>query len=574
MNSNTRKPKLVQYRAPRITLFSRKLCRRFAHIWRDYSFVKTTFPTTLEPYPPLDDSGQDNDCKSKRTIRKQYVAPRSSLQFKVGPSFEMTTSIYPIYTKSNNEYVFPFINARLDRGFDFIDNQWIGYKRNYFTLVSAFEFEKKDLEFLNDEKFYYLDENDRKVNIEYFALNLISTCCEDDTEVNLVQHTAKRDRGPTQKPCVHIAVPGILPSHEMIKQAANIRNGNKIGKLNKVFQFINPSPDNLHSILSTYPTNEEIYKVARFERIQFSIAYQPNKVRGTTTNRHFKIVVQLLGKANDRYTLLAFTETPPLVVRGRSPSNYKTGITNERIKSDSDEGVGDSPRFDRYGRLQRFNKVSRLIETFEDCECQRNVFQLHPAPRSRSGIYNSSPQATISNHSGGGTPNSVSNENILPHFFKGSIGEEVQNWDTTEEGIKNEPSPKSDLKRNHDEMNDSNSNFYHDDDTNFSYYYTCSSSVGHYNDESIDDRDDKENLASEFTLNMTDDVYLELPLFEEPNENYALSIEPKRAHKKRNRKRKKSKKKTSHNPQSHDLVEETDLFSHSYAYIPESSPFR
>ncbi|CUM64124.1 uncharacterized protein PRCAT00001715001 [Priceomyces carsonii] len=261
---------------------------------------------------------------------KKKVAPRSGLQFKVGPSFETTTLFKPIYLMLTDENVFPFVNARIDRGFDFINGEWIGYKRNYFTLVAAFEFEDQDNSIFSNEKFYTIDAGNQKVSINCFALRLVSKCCEDDMQINLVQHTAKRDRGPQFKPPVYPAVTGVLPSHQVIKQAANIRNESKIDQFNKLFFLDNAEiwKTSDKSILHTYPPGK-IATVARYERIQFSTSI--NYRKPTMVNRHFTLQVELLGLLSDgNYTILASTETPPLIVRGRSPSNYQIAKMNAR----------------------------------------------------------------------------------------------------------------------------------------------------------------------------------------------------------------------------------------------------
>lgn len=276
--------------------------------------------------------------KDKGSAGKKKVAPRSGLQFKLGPGFECTDLFKLIFTETTNQKVFPFLNARIDRGFDFVNGEWIGYKRNYFTLVAAFEFDGFDSSIFTKEKFYTYDNNNRKVSINYFALRLVSKCCEDDVPVSLVQHTAKRDRGPQFSPPVYPAISGILPSHYLIKLSANIRNETKIDQFNKLFFFNGKDGEKpLTSILSTYPEGV-ITTVARYERIQFSTSI--NQRKPSMVNRHFILLVELLGYVNeDKFFVMAATETPPLIIRGRSPSNYQINRANSKtpqFKSKSD----------------------------------------------------------------------------------------------------------------------------------------------------------------------------------------------------------------------------------------------
>ena len=258
----------------------------------------------------------------------ERIAPRSGSQFKIGPSFLPTEIENPLYCfKDCNEMV-PKISSRVDRGFQRnSDHEWIGYKRNYFTLVTAFEFENATREEFIRESYFVVDRDGNPNDVRFLALRLISKCCEDNTMVTLVQHTAKRDKGPQTEPQVYPAIPGSLPAHETIKDAANIRNCNKIVNYNKLFYLAKESmddefdlEDDNSSILHTYP-DDVVSIAARYERIQFSSSINCRKY--SMVNRHFVLGVQLLAMLNDGTSLvIAHSYTPPLIVRGRSPSNY------------------------------------------------------------------------------------------------------------------------------------------------------------------------------------------------------------------------------------------------------------
>lgn len=275
---------------------------------------------------------EDNSGKGK----SNKLAPRSSMQFKVGPAFMHTSICIPLIITSTNETITPFISARIDRGFDNVDETWVGYKRNYFTLVSSFQFKGKDATIVEKERFHIVDKNGVPRNIKSFHLRLVARCYEDGSTVTLVQHTAKRDRGPQRLPPVFPAVPSSLPSHNVIRQVANIRNNLKINQYNKLF-FADESLYDYcldNSILQTYSRESDIYKVAKYERIQFSGSGE-NK-RATMAGKHCILQVQLLGLLlPDEYLVLAFTDTPALVVRGRSPSSYL--ITRRALLSKSCE---------------------------------------------------------------------------------------------------------------------------------------------------------------------------------------------------------------------------------------------
>ncbi|EDK37998.2 hypothetical protein PGUG_02096 [Meyerozyma guilliermondii ATCC 6260] len=277
------------------------------------------------------------------TSRK--VAPRSSDLFKVGPQFSETRHHQDIYCKSNDMDVNPILGARIDRGFEMGETgTWIGYKRNYFTLVSSFTFENFDFERFLHNKFYTYEKSSRssvgenKVEISYFAIRLVAKCSDDDVSISLIQHTPKRDKGPQFPPPIYPAVPGNLPDHSTVRASCNKRNNGKIENMNKIFYFdraeyyhnanLNALKDN--SVLKNYPS-DSIARVARFERIQFSSSI---RIKSTSVNsRYFTLHVELLGIIEDEDSqiqpiLLSSIETPPLIVRGRSPSNYHKDRTS------------------------------------------------------------------------------------------------------------------------------------------------------------------------------------------------------------------------------------------------------
>lgn len=242
----------------------------------------------------------------------------------------------------------PSLDARIDRGFEVGENgNWIGYKRNYFTLVLSFTLDNFDQEKFLQSKFYTFDKNRAaasgavgapKVDISYFAIRLVAKCSDDDVSISLIQHTAKRDKGPQFPPPIYPAVPGDLPDHDTVKSSCNKRNGNKIENMNKIFYFDRLdyyNDNNIDSmkndtILKNYPS-DLIAKVARFERIQFTSSI---RVKSTTVNlRYFTLNVELLGIVEDedmqiQPLLLSLIETPPLIIRGRSPSNYHKDKTS------------------------------------------------------------------------------------------------------------------------------------------------------------------------------------------------------------------------------------------------------
>lgn len=313
-------------------------------------------------------------------IFKRKLAPRSSLQFKIGPQFTPTV-VQNTIIDSKGEQLTPILTPRIDRGFERIEDEWVGYKRNYFTLVSAFHFEGVSfLKFAADLHYTIDPDTNLKLKIKYFGIRLISKCADDDTNVSLVQHTAKRDRGPQFEPPVHPAVPSDLPDHNIIRGAANVRNASKISKLNRIFFFDRDDKSNVSQNfegLMDYPT-DKIIKVARYERIQFSSSI--NYKKPTLNNKRLKLLVELVGFTDLAKCLpLAYTETPPLIVRGRSPSNYQ-GPVPDPHESVTDASIVQSTPL---GNLDDFDTYQILKMATEDLELNPSALMQPKKKRGR-----------------------------------------------------------------------------------------------------------------------------------------------------------------------------------------------
>lgn len=287
----------------------------------------------------------DGSVSSYFDKRKIRIAPRSTLQFKIGPGFESIAPNFSVIDELTGRSQELKLLPRIDRGFDFIDDEWIGYKRNYFTVVTAFDTPGiNHVEFL--AKNFKLSDG---TEIEYFATKLAAKCLEDNKPINLVQHTAKRDKGPQYAPPIHGLVPSQLPKHQIIRDASNVRNEVKMKRFDNYFYLTKSEVVDqcgTSSTLSKYPM-ERIKKVARYERIQFASSIALKKT--TQQNRRFALFVVLgcfvKGRHSGALTGSPYCElehydvdsdmtflpiimekTPPLIIRGRSPSNYCQNI--------------------------------------------------------------------------------------------------------------------------------------------------------------------------------------------------------------------------------------------------------
>lgn len=270
---------------------------------------------------------------------ERRMAPRASNQFRVGPPFLGTEHHCPLFAGKSR--VYPQICARLDRGFEMIDGEWIGYKRNYFTLVAAFGFALLASDAAMAATFH--THNSR---VAYFTLKLTAVSPDDSSvSVSLVQHTAKRDKGPQFAPPVYTAVPGTLPDHHLVRSVANIRNTDKISLCHRLFYMADEPrarvvAEHPGCLLSTYPP-ADVATAARYERIQFQSGSLLKKLHST---KHYVLVVQLWASTQHGEVLVASARTPMLVVRGRSPSNYPAAKKRADVSDDSSDKENDAPK--------------------------------------------------------------------------------------------------------------------------------------------------------------------------------------------------------------------------------------
>ena len=145
--------------------------------------------------------------------------------------------------------------------------------------------------------------------------------------IELVQHTPKRDKGPTHQP-------------------------------EKVHMFPKVSTHHHHS-LNLYPDNgmrgsyAEAYGAAAqssspvtehsFERIQFKQATQNNGKR-RAAQQYYHLVIELYAdvgtRAKERFIKVAFRKSAQMIVRGRSPGHYSTDRRGSQSSGANNQNLG------------------------------------------------------------------------------------------------------------------------------------------------------------------------------------------------------------------------------------------
>ncbi|KAI8928492.1 hypothetical protein BC831DRAFT_448141 [Entophlyctis helioformis] len=178
------------------------------------------------------------------------------------------------------------IRPKIGKGFAFTEGIWLGYRRNYFQVSSTFVILDSAKQAVQPSDAILASTPAGLVPVSRFAFSLASRCSdgEDSAPVDIVQRTAKREKGPQTTP------PRL---------------------------FCSPLPS-----IDTAPHDAPAGGAVVYERLQFRNTTIAASRRRFAAQYHF-VSVQLWAVLDDGSEIIvATTETVPLVVRSRSPRHY------------------------------------------------------------------------------------------------------------------------------------------------------------------------------------------------------------------------------------------------------------
>lgn len=176
------------------------------------------------------------------------------------------------------------VQSKMDRGFFLADNDWTCYRRNYFQISSVFSVHGFNHYYSVNEPHVLVKDNDGAMyNVQRFLLGVSARVANSEKEIELIQHTPKRDKGPQYRPKPKPITPG--------------------GNLS----------------MSSVANNQNI---VTFERVQFKTATANNGKR-RAAQQYYICIIELFAET-DRGQLIKVgsCQSAPLVVRGRSPGHY------------------------------------------------------------------------------------------------------------------------------------------------------------------------------------------------------------------------------------------------------------
>ncbi|KAK0764153.1 hypothetical protein N5P37_003548 [Trichoderma harzianum] len=265
---------------------------------------------------------------SKQTLRNSRASAHTSgsLQYENGTQIKID------------------ITGTVDKGFFLAEGEWTCYRRNYMTCACSYSLHPH---YPNTAVHFIPPGSTQAYQVFGLYMSISAVVADNDQQsIELVQHTPKRDKGPTSKPeKVQLAPKNSVPSHHGIYNDPASASGARA-----MYQ------DGYGGQAAVQPATEHT-----FERIQFKQATQNNGKR-RAAQQYYHLMVELwadLGssfssQSSDKYFKIAFRKSEKMIVRGRSPGHYQ----NEKRRSHSGGPGGSSGTMGGYGSLTNIGEFS------------------------------------------------------------------------------------------------------------------------------------------------------------------------------------------------------------------------
>lgn len=224
------------------------------------------------------------------------------------------------------------INGNIDKGFFEAEGDWTCYRRNYFSCICSYSLTP----WVASSPMQFVQDNGPTYSIHAFAMCISAVIAESPNKIELVQHTPKRDKGPTEEPQKVRLQP---KQQQQPSQLGLYPHDNGMGPSSRMYGA-DPYAGGQHG--SDYQTEYT------FERIQFKQATANNGKR-RAAQQYYHLVVELWGDVGgqgpDKYIKIAQRKSARMIVRGRSPGHYQS----ERRGSTSSGPGGSAGNMGSYG---------------------------------------------------------------------------------------------------------------------------------------------------------------------------------------------------------------------------------
>ncbi|KAI1324177.1 p53-like transcription factor [Xylariaceae sp. FL0255] len=239
-------------------------------------------------------------------------------------------------TPGQSTHVKVDIQGVIDKGFFLSEGEWTCYRRNYFSCICSYSLTPH---FPNATMHFIPTGQTTTYQVYGFAMCISAVVSDSDSQtIDLVQHTPKRDKGPTAKPEKMRLMPkttqptphsmGIYQDHHGMAGASRSLYESGYGQGGQ----------------GSYATEHT------FERIQFKQATANNGKR-RAAQQYYHLVVELYADVGSHHAegfiKVAERKSAKMIVRGRSPGHYQS----ERRGSTS-SGPGGSSGMGSYSNNQ------------------------------------------------------------------------------------------------------------------------------------------------------------------------------------------------------------------------------
>ncbi|KAF3024259.1 hypothetical protein E8E14_012542 [Neopestalotiopsis sp. 37M] len=306
-------------------------------------------PLSPTPSPSI---GYSASLASIRMDNSHYNAGKG--QTNVPPLQSITTHGHLSYVNPHSQPT-PIdkidIQGTIDKGFFLSEGEWTCYRRNYFSCICSFSLDPPNLHNLPIR--YTQTASGVTYDVFDFAMTITAVVSESDAhQIDLVQHTPKRDKGPTSQPeRVKLSPKHIAPSsHPLGSVYGNYRIAGA-GAVGAGYGDYSQSQ-------GAHPTEHT------FERIQFKQATANNGKR-RAAQQYYHLVIELHANVGemgrgvaDQWLRVAHRKSAKMIVRGRSPGHYQS----ERRGSTSSGPGGSSGTLGSYpGQGPEYNVGSSIL---------------------------------------------------------------------------------------------------------------------------------------------------------------------------------------------------------------------
>lgn len=247
------------------------------------------------------------------------------------------------------------VQGCIDKGFFQADGEWTCYRRNYFSCVCHYTISPYYPGVPVDFTPTSTSLRAQTSTVQGFSMCISAVVADNDQHsIELVQHTPKRDKGPTKHP----------PRVPLMAKPESGTHGH-LGMYSNNAAMA-PNVGNTHypdAWVASDTSGSSPVTETTFERVQFKQATQNNGKR-RAAQQYYHLIIELWANVGppggqENWIKIAYRKSAKMIVRGRSPGHYQ----NDRRGSSSNGPSGSSGNVGTYHNISsvgEFNANSML----------------------------------------------------------------------------------------------------------------------------------------------------------------------------------------------------------------------